>query len=106
MIHHSDAGFQYTAIRLTEHLALEGIAASKRVTIACVHECGHRGHHRDKVLASIVVLPQRAQLRLSPLLGVQDRSSDTARSELTEVEVAVEPLVCALLFHRGVIIDD
>jgi transposase InsO family protein len=25
---HSDAGSQYTAIRLTEHLALEGIAAS------------------------------------------------------------------------------
>lgn len=28
LIHHSDAGFQYTAIHLTEHLALEGIAAS------------------------------------------------------------------------------
>lgn len=28
LIHHSDAGSQYTAIRLTEHLALEGIAAS------------------------------------------------------------------------------
>ena len=28
LIHHSDAGSQYTAIRLTEHLALEGIAPS------------------------------------------------------------------------------
>ena len=28
MIHHSDAGSQYTAIRLTEHLTLEGIAPS------------------------------------------------------------------------------
>src|SRR5699024_12711720 len=28
LIHHSDAGTQYTAIRLTEHLALEGIAPS------------------------------------------------------------------------------
>ena len=28
LIHHSDAGSQYTAIRLTEHLAFEGIAAS------------------------------------------------------------------------------
>lgn len=28
LIHHSDAGSQYTSIRLTEHLELEGIAAS------------------------------------------------------------------------------
>jgi putative transposase len=28
LIHHSDAGSQYTSIRLTEHLQLEGIAAS------------------------------------------------------------------------------
>lgn len=28
LVHHSDAGSQYTAIRLTEHLALEGIAPS------------------------------------------------------------------------------
>ena len=28
LIHHSDAGSQYTAIRLTEHLALKGIAPS------------------------------------------------------------------------------
>ena len=28
LIHHSDAGSQYTAIRLTEHLALEGISPS------------------------------------------------------------------------------
>lgn len=28
LIHHSDAGSQYTAIRLTEHLALEGGAPS------------------------------------------------------------------------------
>ena len=28
LIHHSDAGSQYTSIRFTEHLALEGIAPS------------------------------------------------------------------------------
>jgi putative transposase len=28
LIHHSDAGSQYTSIRLTEHLALEGIQPS------------------------------------------------------------------------------
>ena len=28
LIHHSDAGCQYTSIRFTEHLALEGIAPS------------------------------------------------------------------------------
>jgi len=28
LIHHSDAGTQYTSIRLTEHLALEGIRPS------------------------------------------------------------------------------
>ncbi len=28
LIHHSDAGSQYTSARLTEHLALEGIQPS------------------------------------------------------------------------------
>jgi transposase InsO family protein len=35
LIHHSDAGSQYTSHRLTEHLDLEGIAAS----IGSVGDC-------------------------------------------------------------------
>ena len=38
LIHHSDAGSQYTAIRMTEHLALEGIAPSIG-TVGDAYDC-------------------------------------------------------------------
>ena len=38
LIHHSDAGSQYTAIRLTEHLALKGIAPSIG-TVGDAYDC-------------------------------------------------------------------
>jgi hypothetical protein len=40
LVHHADAGSQYTAIRFTEHLDLEGIAPSIG-TVGDAYDCEH-----------------------------------------------------------------
>ncbi len=43
LIHHSDAGSQYTSISLAETLALEGIVASIG-SVGDAYDCEHPGH--------------------------------------------------------------
>ncbi|NKS55474.1 DDE-type integrase/transposase/recombinase [Rhodococcus hoagii] len=77
LIHHSDAGSQYTSISLAETLALEGIVAL----------IGSAGDAYDNALAESTIRPvqDRGRLQVEPVPGRSDQSDRRHRIRTMEL---------------------